>query len=132
MDKKLLKTEAALVVIEDATPLADSREIARELGIEHRSFFRLIADYQTEMEVDFGKVRLEITPSGKTRQPQKYALLTEDQTYAYMAYSQNTEQARSCKRRLVKAFREARDLLEARLERQPQQRAINSLWQQRL
>src|SRR5579859_4094707 len=131
MDQKLLKTETALVVIEDATPLADSREIARELGIEHRSFFRMIADYQTEMEADFGQVRLEIAvgyrPQGGGN-PSKYALLTEDQTYAYMAYSQNTERARSCKRRLVKAFREARDLLEVRKGHQPQPLAINSLW----
>ncbi len=44
--------------------------------------------------------------------PQKYALLTEEQTYAYMSYSKNTVQARTCKRLLVKAFTEAKARLE--------------------
>ena len=101
----------SLVVIENATPLADSREIARQLGVDHRSFFRLITNYQQEIEEDFGKVRFQIAPSGKTNQPQRYALLTDDQTYAYMSYSQNTPQARHCKRLLVKAFAEARNRL---------------------
>lgn len=101
-----------LVVIDDEDiPLADSRQVAEELGIEHRSFFKLITEYQEEVEEDFGKVRFEIAPSGKTNQSQKYAKLTEDQSYVYLAYSQNTPQARACKRNLVKAFAEARSLL---------------------
>jgi phage regulator Rha-like protein len=98
----------SLVVIENDEPLADSRQVAQELDIEHRSFFRMITEYQEEVEKDFGKMRFEIAPSGKTNQPQKYALLTEDQCYVYLAYSQNTVQARACKRTLVKAFIEAR------------------------
>lgn len=106
-DASLIQTSNALVVIEEAVPLADSREIARQLGADHRSFFRLITNYQQEIEEDFGKVRFQIAPSGKTNQPQRYVLLTEDQTYAYMSYSQNTPEARRCKRFLVKAFAEA-------------------------
>ncbi len=97
-----------LLVLEQTTLLADSRAIAQRLAIEHRSFFRLITTYLQEMEADFGKVRFEIAASGKTHQPQKYALLTEDQTYAYLSYAQNTEAARTGKRLLVKAFAQAR------------------------
>jgi hypothetical protein len=46
-----------------------------------------------------------------------------------MSYSQNTEKARACKRMLVKAFREARGLLEDQKQRTPY---INNLWEQRL
>jgi phage regulator Rha-like protein len=97
-----------LVVIENTTPLADSRIVAETLGVDHRSFFRLITEYQDEVEADFGKVRYLVAPSGKTNQAQKYAMLTEDQSYVYLAYSKNTEKARACKRLLVKAFSEAR------------------------
>jgi phage regulator Rha-like protein len=104
----------SLVIIDQDIPLADSRKIAVQLGVDHRSFFRLITAYQEEIEADFGQLRLEFTvgyrPQGGGN-PSRYALLTEDQTYAYLAYSQNTEKARHCKRQLVKAFAEARQLL---------------------
>ncbi len=83
---------ASLVVIEQDIPLADSRAISRQLGIEHRSFFRMITEYQQEIEADFGLLRFEIaavkTPGSRGVKHVKYALLTEDQTYAYMSYSQ--------------------------------------------
>jgi len=125
--------DRTLVVVEANVPLADSREIALQLGIEHRSFFRMITDYQHEIEADFELVRFEIavvkTAGSRGVKHSKYALLTEDQTYAYMSYSQNTEQARRCKRLLVKAFAEARQRLHVQ-QGQPQT-AINSLWERR-
>ncbi|HLI89072.1 MAG TPA: Rha family transcriptional regulator [Ktedonobacteraceae bacterium] len=128
-------SSSALVVIEEDIPLADSREIARQLGIDHRSFYRMITDYQEEIEADFGLLRLEFTavkaPGSRGVKYAKYALLTEDQTYAYMSYSQNTPQARECKRKLVKAFAEAREQI-AQLTREQQAPQINSLWQRRL
>jgi phage regulator Rha-like protein len=100
-----------LVVVENTTPLADSREIAERLGIAHSDFFsNLITKYQDEVEADFGLIRFQNgVKSGPQRglQP-RYALLTEDQSYVYLAYSRNTEKARACKRMLVKAFAEAR------------------------
>jgi phage regulator Rha-like protein len=105
----------SLVIIDQDIPLADSREIAAQLGVDHRSFFRLVTAYQEEIEEDFGIMRILIAKTttdkrGRGR-PSSYALLTEDQTYAYMAYTQNTEKARYCKRQLVKAFAEARQLV---------------------
>lgn len=104
----------ALVIIENDVPLVDSRRVAQELGIDHRSFFRLVTEYQEEIEQDFGFLRFQITVGNRQQgggNPLKYALLTEDQTFAYMAYSQNTKEARECKRKLVKAFAEARQAL---------------------
>lgn len=102
----------ALVVIENDTPLADSRQIALGIDVNHSDFFsNLITKYQDEVESDFGVIRFE---NGKPLQgslggrPEKYALLTEGQSYVYMAYSKNTEKARAFKRMLVRAFLEAK------------------------
>ena len=56
----MTQTPQALILIEQGIPLADSREIAKQLGVEHRSFFRMILEYQEEIEDYFGQVRLEI------------------------------------------------------------------------
>jgi phage regulator Rha-like protein len=109
-----------LIIVENHIPLADSREIAATLGVDHRSFFKLITDYQEEIEQDFGQLRFEITVGDRPQgggNPQKYALLTEDQSYVYLAYSKNTKQARASKRLLVKAFSEAKQHI-AQLQQQ--------------
>ncbi len=38
-----MSTTTSLITVSQSVPLADSREIALTLGIEHRSFFKLIA-----------------------------------------------------------------------------------------
>lgn len=112
-----------LVVVEQYQSLADSHHIAQELGIEHESFFKMIKQYQKEIEEDFGLLRFEIgavkTPGSRGTKRVKYALLTEDQTYAYLTYAQNTSQARTCKRKYVKAFSIAREMIRT-LEFAPQ------------
>lgn len=126
--------DQSLVSIENNIPLADSRQIAEKLGIDHRSFFNLISEYQEEVQKDFGQVRFQIasvkTEESRGVKHQKYALLTEDQSYVYLAYSKNTEQARACKRLLVKAFADARQKL-AQLPQeqiaQPQQFQVHPL-----
>lgn len=120
--------ENQLVTIENNIPLADSRQVAGRLGIDHHDFFNnLVKKYQAEVEKDFGSLRFENAKIEGRGRPQKYALLTEDQTYVYLAYSKNTAQARACKRLLVKAFAEARQQLTG-----VYQPRINSLWEQRL
>lgn len=107
------ETKSLVTVDDDSIPRADSREIAQKLGITHRSFFALILKYQEEIEEDFGSLRFEIAVKLGNRggaQP-RYARLTEDQTYAYLTYSDNTPQARACKREYVKAFSKARDII---------------------
>jgi phage regulator Rha-like protein len=109
-----MSTTASLITVAQSVPLADSREIALTLGIEHRSFFKMILEYQAEIEQDFGPLRFEIAVKEGNRggeQP-RYALLTEEQTYAYMSYSKNTVQARACKRLLVRAFTEVKTRLQ--------------------
>jgi len=111
-----------LVIVKNNIPLADSRIVARELGVQHSDFFsNIIKKYQKEVEDDFGVIRFE---NGKPLEgsmggrPEKYTLLTEDQTNIYMSYSRNTERARACKRKLVKAFSDAKKIIAQLLNRQ--------------
>ncbi len=95
------------LVVVDQEPRVDSRLLAEQLGVEHKATRQLILQYQADLE-EFGKVPFEMEASGKTNQQQKFALLNEDQSYLLLTYSQNTEQARALKKRLVRAFGEQR------------------------
>lgn len=122
--------EDQLVTIENSVPLADSRKMAETLGVAHGPFMtNIILKYRDEVEADFGLIHFENgvkSGSQRGKLPQ-YAMLTEDQTYVFLAYSKNTVQARACKRLLVKAFADARQQLTG-----VYQPRINSLWEQRL
>jgi hypothetical protein len=61
-------THGLTIILEDSIPLADSREIAKQLGIEHRSFFRMILEYQQEVEEDFGILRLLVKGFAEARE----------------------------------------------------------------
>ncbi len=109
----------------DGVLLVDSRLLAQELGIQHRSFYqKLILKYQKEIEEDWGFLRFESAKRSEASQrgrPEKYALLTEQQSYLILTYSKNTEQARQCKRNLVKAFDEAKKLIKQVIPAQAQE-----------
>lgn len=121
--------QQTLVILDQTTPLADSRRIAHHLGIAHESFFALLKKYQKEVEEDFEVIRFEIGKPSQTAsggRPEHYALLTEDQTYTFLSYARNTRQARECKRLLVKAFASARQQLQA-----APMPSLNTLWHKR-
>ncbi|MFY4261451.1 Rha family transcriptional regulator [Achromobacter xylosoxidans] len=89
-------------------PAADTRMLAGQLGLQHRSVFKLVRDYEADF-AELGKVRFEISPSdGATGQEQKHALLNEDQCYLLLTFSRNTAKVRQLKVNLVKAFKAAR------------------------
>jgi len=90
-------------------PVADTRMLAGNLGLQHASIFKMISDYQADFE-QLGKVRFEIRPSAgsKTGQKEKFAFLNEDQTYLLMTFSRNSAKVRQLKVNLVKAFKQAR------------------------
>jgi len=98
------------LVVVDQEPRVDSRLIASQLGVEHESTRKIIEQYQSDFE-EFGVFRFEIgkPPTGSVGgRPEKFYLLNEDQSYLLLTYSQNTEQARELKKRLVRAFGEQR------------------------
>ncbi|HHP7231643.1 MAG TPA: Rha family transcriptional regulator [Xenococcaceae cyanobacterium] len=96
--------------------VVDSRLLAQELGIQHRSFYqKLILKYRQEIEEDWGVLRFKsakLAEGSQGGRPEKYALLTEQQSYLVLTYSKNTAQSRQCKRKLVKAFDEAKKVIE--------------------
>lgn len=88
-------------------PRVDSRTIAARLGIEHESVMRTLKKYPKDFRV-FGILRFEIGEIKGAGQPEKYALLNEDQAYLLLTYSKNTKRVRQTKIALVLAFRKAR------------------------
>jgi phage regulator Rha-like protein len=115
-----------LAVIEsDGILVVDSRLVADQLGIQHRSFFqKVILKYQQDIEEDWGVVRFQIaklSQSARGGRPERYALLTEQQAYLVLTYSKNTSQSRQCKRQLVKAFDKAKKVIQETLPAQAQE-----------
>lgn len=106
-------TEAIVTVeVRNEILVVDSRLVAENLGIRHKSFVETIENYETQIEQAFGVIRFETenTTFGRGR-PQRFAWLTEEQATFLMTLSRNTEQVVNCKANLVKAFVEARNAL---------------------
>ncbi len=109
--------EGIVLVQQKAEPRVDSRLIAKQLGKQHRSIYRLIADHQEDHET-FGILRFEIAEIDGRGQPERFALLSEDQCYLLLTHTRNTEQTRRLKVALVKAFGDARRATVESLSRQ--------------
>jgi phage regulator Rha-like protein len=96
--------------------VVDSRLIATELGIEHRSFKDTINSNRLDVEEAFGILRRETAPvlsdKGVFNNTESFYFLTEDQVTYLMTLSRNTEQVKLAKRNLVKAFSGAKKLLQ--------------------
>lgn len=111
------RSEAIVLVHQKAEPRVDSRLIAKQLAKQHRSVYRLIADHQEDHET-FGILRFEIAEIDGRGQPERFALLNEDQCYLLLTHTRNTEQTRRLKVALVKAFGDARRATVESLSRQ--------------
>ena len=99
-------------VIEQGDVLVvDSRLIADELGIDHRSLFRTIKKYQTELQQGFGILRFEITKLDGRGRPEEFCYLTEPQSTFLMTLSRNTPSVVACKLKLVEAFEKAKSVI---------------------
>ena len=107
-----------------------SETIAEGAGIQRASVLRLIDDNLSDFE-DFGTVGFEIRPrqagqhgGGETR----IALLNEQQATLLMTFQRNTDQVRSFKKALVRAFFDmARQTTPALTEDQIVQQALTIL-----
>ncbi len=97
----------------DGVLVVDSRLIAIELGIKHKSFMETIRKHEKQTEQAFGGLRFETAvPDKPTGNPPQFVYLTEEQSIFMMTLSRNTERVVQCKIQLVKAFSEAKKLLE--------------------
>ncbi|ELS01119.1 Phage regulatory protein Rha [Xenococcus sp. PCC 7305] len=107
----LIKIEQTL----EQTLVVDSRLIAEELGVKHSNWLQnVVIQFQQEIEDDWGVIEFKKRkPSKGSRggRPERYALLTEEQCNLIATYSKNTPKARVCKRKLVKSFAKAKEVI---------------------
>lgn len=92
---------------------ADTRLLAKHLGNQHKNVFELVKNYRADFE-QFGILRFQTGEIEGRGQPEKYALLNEDQAYLLLTYSRNTTKVRALKVKMVKAFAEVRRAAEVR------------------
>jgi phage regulator Rha-like protein len=92
--------------------VVDSRIIAEQLGIKHKTFLENIRTHKATIEANFGILPFETAPDSAV-----FAYLTEDQSTFVMTLSRNTPQVIKCKVGLVKAFSEQKKQLENPLDR---------------
>lgn len=106
--------ESLMLVVTKDVARVDSRILAGQLGVEHRSTFALILRYEDEFQ-EIDQLRFK-NADGKRVQgggnAERYALLTEDQSFFLLTLSRNSERVVRLKMRLVQAFRRARDGME--------------------
>jgi phage regulator Rha-like protein len=92
---------------------ADSRVVARVLGVEHESLIRLIK----ENSEDFKRVRFEIGPLHTAGGVQKAttAHIPETESLLLITYVRNTAESKIAKRALIEAFQTMRHELAKRI-----------------
>lgn len=103
-----------IVDVEKGVPKTTTLQIALGLGLQHKSVIQLVRSYKTDF-AEFGLVTFEMRPrlqgshgGGDTQ----YAVLNEEQATLLMTYMRNSPRVREFKKALVKAFFEARTLLQ--------------------
>ncbi|GAB3125765.1 phage antirepressor KilAC domain-containing protein [Glaciibacter psychrotolerans] len=84
------------------TVVVSSEAIAEGSGVEHRAVLQLIHANLSDFE-DFGQVAFEMR-AGYNNAQVRVALLNEQQATLLMTFQRNTEQVRSFKKALVRAF----------------------------
>ena len=92
---------------------ADTRLLAKHLGNQHKNVFELVKNYRADFE-QFGILRFQTEDIEGRGQPEKFALLNEDQAYLLLTYSRNSAKVRALKVKMVKAFAEVRRAAEVR------------------
>lgn len=88
-------------------PRLDTRVLARALDNQHKSVMSLLSDYEDEFK-SLGLLSFQTAEIQGRGQPQKYALLNEDQCYLMLTMARNTGTVVQLKVQLVQAFAQAR------------------------
>ena len=95
-----------------AEPRVSTQQLAKHLGNKHSSLVALIQKHRADFQL-LGILRFQIGVIEGRGQPEKFAMLNEDQATLALAFSKNTKRVRELKVKLVKAFgqyRRAADL----------------------
>ena len=88
------------VINKNEVLVVDSRLIAQELGIEHKTLKDTIRKYLEEIEIEYGTVAVQQEPSkarGGGGNGEIFYYLTEEQATYLMTLSQNTDKVRKAK-----------------------------------
>jgi len=116
----------------DSEPFTTSDIVADSAGISYRSVQRMIEKHQGTIEL-YGKVRFEITPSGKTKQPKRVYQLNEQQATVLITLLGNTPVVVAFKVELVRQFfamrAELRDRNNGRVQLKPIRRELTDIIQ---
>lgn len=89
----------------------DSRTMAERLDNKHKSVMQLIAKNDA-LFAGFGQLPFEMEVGHRTQgggNPQRYALLNEDQCYFLLTLVRNSKKVTELKAKLIHAFRQARE-----------------------
>jgi len=105
----LYKSQVVNIINIDGTFRVDSRLIAQRLRIQHRNFIENIRKYSSEFH-QLGILPFQTEEINGRGQPEKYALLNEDQTLFALTLSRNTPEVVQLKLDLTVAFRNARQV----------------------
>jgi phage regulator Rha-like protein len=101
-------TQALAVQETHGEPRVDSRILAAHMGNAHQHVRELIEKYQHHFE-RFGILRFQTGVIKGRGQPERFAMLNEDQCYFLLTLVRNSDHVVDLKARLVLAFREARE-----------------------
>ena len=112
------------LVTKKAEPRVDSRLLAQHLGNEHKAVMALVARYTAEFR-GMGILPFEKGEIVGRGQPERFALLNEDQAYFLLSLSRNTPRVVALKAKLVMTFREARHAAELHAEYLPSYRGLH-------
>ncbi|WP_374256448.1 Rha family transcriptional regulator [Aquabacterium sp.] len=88
----------------------DSRVLSEHLGNQHKAVMALIERYSNEFK-GFGQLPFQKAVGERVHgggNPERFALLNEDQAFFLLSLSRNSERVVNLKAKLVQAFREAR------------------------
>ena len=104
-----------IVDVDQGEPKTTTLQIALGLGIQHKSVIQLVRSYKSDFS-EFGLVTFEMGNSEYRQSTRgrytEYATLNEQQATLLLTYMRNSPKVREFKKALVKAFFEARTLLQ--------------------
>ncbi|TAN09426.1 MAG: hypothetical protein EPN34_13955 [Burkholderiaceae bacterium] len=117
----------AITITGTTEPRVDSRLLAKQLDNHHKNTWELIQRHKAKLE-GFGHLPFQ-TEVGKRAQgggnPQRYALLNENQCHFLLTLSKNTPRVVELKANLITAFSEARRAAELNQEYLPTYHALH-------
>ena len=113
------------VYIAGDQPRVDSRALAKQLHNQHKAVMVMVERYATNFK-GFGLLPFQKAVITGKGQPERFAMLNEDQAFFLLSLSRNTDHVVDLKAKLIVAFRDARRATEQRgVEYLPTYRALH-------